>query len=87
MAERLLSVIFEPVKQEGMLLVDGGILNNFPAEQLTDTCDVIIGSCVNKIEKGVDNASFFKTKNILDRCFHLAIANTVYWPTEFGFSI
>ena len=71
-------VIFEPVKQEGMLLVDGGILNNFPAEQLTDTCDVIIGSCVNKIEKGVDNTSFFKTKNILDRCFHLAIANTVY---------
>lgn len=71
-------VIFEPIKHKGMLLVDGGILNNFPAEQLTDICDVVIGSCVNNIEKGVDNASFFKTKNILDRCFHLAIANTVY---------
>jgi len=71
-------VIFEPVKYGNLLLVDGGILNNFPVEPLTNICDVIIGSYVNKIEKGIGNESFFKTKNILDRCFHLAIANTAY---------
>jgi len=71
-------VVFEPVKYNDMMLVDGGILNNFPAEPLKDICDVIIGSYVNKIEKGIGNHSFFKTKNILDRCFHLAIANTAY---------
>ncbi len=71
-------VVFEPVKYDDMLLVDGGILNNFPAEPLKDSCDVIIGSYVNKIEKGIPNHSFLKTKNILDRCFHLAIANSAY---------
>lgn len=71
-------VVFEPVKYDDMLLVDGGILNNFPAEPLKEICDVIIGSYVNKIEQGISDRSFFKTKNILDRCFHLAIANTAY---------
>lgn len=71
-------VVFEPVKKGNKLLVDGGILNNFPVEPLTKICDVIIGSYVNKAEDGIGNSSFFKTFNILDRCFHLAIANSVY---------
>jgi len=71
-------VVFEPVKYDDMVLVDGGILNNFPVEPLKDICDVIIGSFVNKIEQGIGNHSFFKTKHILDRCFHLAIANSAY---------
>jgi len=71
-------VIFEPVLSCNKVLVDGGILNNFPVEPLTGMCDIIIGSYVNKIEKGIGNSSFFKTINILDRCFHLAIAHSAY---------
>jgi NTE family protein len=71
-------VVFEPVKMEDKLLVDGGILNNFPLEPLSKICDVIIGSYVNKVEDGIGNSSVLKTVNILDRCFHLAIANSVY---------
>lgn len=71
-------IVFEPVKSGGRLLVDGGILNNFPIEPLTKICNIIIGSYVNKVENGIDSNTLLKTVNILDRCFHLAIANSVY---------
>ncbi len=71
-------VVFEPVKSGDTLLVDGGILNNFPVEPLENICDVIIGSYVNKIETGMGNNSGFKTVDILDRCFHLATAGAAY---------
>ncbi len=71
-------VVFEPVKLDNSYLVDGAILNNFPAEPLMDICDVIIGSSVNKIEKGIDNNSLTSTIDLLDRCFHLAISNSTY---------
>jgi NTE family protein len=77
-ASATVPVIFEPVKLGNKLLVDGGILNNFPIEPLTKKCDVIIGSYVNKVEEGIKKNSFLETANILDRCFHLAIANSVY---------
>lgn len=75
-------VVFEPVKIEDKLLVDGGVLNNFPVEPLTSICDAIIGSYVNKVEDGINNSSFLKTVNLLDRCFHLAISNSVYSKTH-----
>lgn len=77
-ASASIPVIFEPVKNGDKLLVDGGILNNFPVEPLTKICNIIIGSYVNKVENGIDNSSLLETVNILDRCFHLAIANSVY---------
>jgi NTE family protein len=77
-ASASIPVVFEPVKTSGKLLVDGGILNNFPVEPLTKICNIIIGSYVNKVENGIDSSSLLKTVNILDRCFHLAIANSVY---------
>ena len=77
-ASASIPVIFEPVKSADKLLVDGGILNNFPVEPLTNICDVIIGSYVNKIGDGIAKTTRFKTFEILDRCFHLAISNSVY---------
>jgi NTE family protein len=71
-------VVFEAVKMDNRLLVDGGVLNNFPVEPLTKICDTIIGSYVNKMDDGLGNASVFRTVNIIDRCFHLAISNSVY---------
>jgi NTE family protein len=75
-------VVFEAVKMNDKLLVDGGVMNNFPIEPLTKICNVIIGSYVNKVEAGIGNGSAFKTANILDRCFHLAIAGAVYSKTN-----
>ncbi len=77
-ASASIPVVFQPVKIGNKQLVDGGILNNFPAEPLLKLCDYVIGSYVNKAEDGVGNGTPFKTINLLDRCFHLAIANSVY---------
>ena len=71
-------VVFEPVKYDNKLLGGGGVLNNFPLEPLENICDIIIGSFVNKIERATGNDSFFRKINIMDRCFHLAIANSAY---------
>lgn len=38
-----LPFIFDPVEIDGQLYVDGGLVNNLPAEALKETCDVIIG--------------------------------------------
>ncbi len=70
-------VFFEPVKHENMLLVDGGVLNNFPAEPLKGICDIIIGSHVNK-QQHIGSNTALGTRSIIDRCFHLAISNAVY---------
>jgi len=77
-ASSTVPVVFEPVIFDNKMLVDGSILNDFPVEPLSDICDIIIGSYVNKIEKGIGDHSMFKAIDILDRCFHLAIANTAY---------
>ncbi len=35
--------IFDPIKINGDLYVDGGVLNNFPAEIIRDKCEILIG--------------------------------------------
>lgn len=71
-------VLFEPVKMDSKLFVDGGLLNNFPVEPLLKDCDFIIGSHVNKIEETVASAARLSKIRILETCFHMAIAETVY---------
>lgn len=71
-------VIFEPVIDNGNKLVDGGLLNNFPLEPLLGICDKFIGSHVNKIED-IDDVNFkFSKASIIERSFHIAVANSVY---------
>ncbi len=38
--------IFNPIKDKKMIYVDGGVLNNMPAQPLKEVCDVVIGSDV-----------------------------------------
>lgn len=71
-------VIFEPVLWEGSLLMDGGLLNNFPVEPLEKECDLLIGSHVNLLPIDPPGADHIGKANILERCFHLAIAGSVY---------
>jgi len=71
-------VVFDSVTIGGRVLVDGGLVNNFPVEPLLNSCDHIIGSYVNKLEEEASNNSSYRIINYLDRCFHLAIANSIY---------
>jgi NTE family protein len=51
-----LTPVFSPVTIDGRLYADGGIMNNFPLEPLTDRADCIIGcytSGMKEIGKGV----------------------------------
>lgn len=76
-------VIFEPVSNGDSKLVDGGLLDNFPVEPLLGTCDTIIGSHVNKLDAIGDANIRFSKAAMIERCFHLSIANTVYSKMHF----
>lgn len=75
-------VLFEPLKMDNKFFVDGGLLNNFPVEPLVEECDFIIGSHVNKITKSGTNTAALSKMRILETCFHMAIAETVYPKTD-----
>jgi len=64
-------LIFSPTIIDGRMLIDGGLLNNFPIEPLVGKCDRIIGVHVNPLGqfKGV------RFKGLLERCFQMAIMN------------
>ncbi len=74
--------IFEPVKIGDHLLVDGGLLNNFPVEPLENTCNLLIGCNVNFIPKGMGNGKRIGKMNLIEKCFHMAIASVVYSKVE-----
>lgn len=67
--------LFEPISYQNWLLVDGGVLNDFPVDCLSGKCDKIIGSHVNKLFNS-EGASLSRLQ-VLERCFHLAAAEKV----------
>ncbi len=71
-------VLFNSVEMESHTLVDGALLNNLPVEPLMTICDKIIGSHVNKLEE-ISGVNMRLSKlAVLERCFHMSIANSVY---------
>jgi NTE family protein len=62
--------IFSPIEIEGMMLVDGGLLDNFPVQPLCSRCDFIIGSHCNAIHESFDRRSL---KAIIERSLLLAV--------------
>jgi NTE family protein len=77
-ASASIPVLFNPIEMDGHTLVDGGLLNNLPVEPLLTVCDKIIGSHVNKLQEIKDGNIKFSKLSILERSFHMSIANTVY---------
>jgi NTE family protein len=75
MASTCIPVMFEPVSVSGKLFVDGGLLNNFPAESLIGTCDKIIGLHCNPID---DTFQVMNIKTMLERTFLLTINANSY---------
>ncbi len=75
MASSCMPVIFEPVLFENCLYVDGGLLNNFPAQILVGKCDKIIGSHSNPVDEDFVVTSF---KSMIERTFLLTINANAY---------
>lgn len=68
--------IFSPVEINGDFYSDGGILNNFPVEPLTDPCTKIIGSFVNSITK-IDKSEINSSLKLLYRVFILGLTQII----------
>ena len=64
--------IFEPIKFQDRILVDGGVTNNLPIEQLEGICDFIIGVNVTPVSNDMPINS---AKDILTKSLYLAIRN------------
>ena len=78
LASACVPVIFEPVLYNGCQYVDGGVLNNFPVEALLHHSPFIIGSHVNRLSDDLPPNPPPHKSQVLERCFHLAIARDVY---------
>jgi len=74
MASSAIPVLFQPVKYEGMILVDGGLLNNLPAEPLQDRCDFVIGVHCNPIGRAEKLGNF---RRVMERTFLFSVYNTI----------
>lgn len=73
-------MIFSPVVIDHKTMVDGGLLNNFPVEPLLGKCEKIIGVHVNPLGVYKPGAGF---TGILERCFHLSVANTIKHKADY----
>ena len=66
--------MFEPMRIDGRMYVDGGILNNLPVEPLIGKCDYIIGVHTNPIDPEMPLRSI---RAIMERTLLLAVQNNV----------
>ena len=65
--------IFSPVEIEKGYYVDGGVLNNFPADLLREECDYLIGVYVNPFEE-VGKSEIKNSITVLERVLKLKTA-------------
>ena len=73
-ASASIPVVFEPQVIDGQTYVDGGLLNNLPAEAIRDECQILIGVHVN--HNGPEE-EIKGLKTIAERAFRLGIAQNV----------
>jgi len=74
-ASSCIPVLFNPVKYNENLYIDGGILNNLPVEPVRDQCEVIIGCHSNPVD------SDFQPKNakgVMERALMMAITKNAH---------
>ena len=79
LASSCMPVIFDPWVIDGVSYIDGGILNNLPVEPLQPTCDLVIGSHCNPVDRE------FRAKNakaLLERTFLMTIRNNTLHRQE-----
>lgn len=77
LASAAVPLVFEPQRSQDKVLVDGGVLNNFPVEPLLNDGLPILGVHVNRFESKPPQEDWGKFY-LAERCFHLAISGQVY---------
>ncbi len=66
--------VFNPIQLNGNVYVDGGILDNLPAQIIRSQCDFLIGSNCNYVNEEFDVKNF---RSVIERSLMMAIdANT-----------
>lgn len=71
-------LVFQPVVyQDDTYLCDGGILNNFPVEQVRASCNKVIGINVNPVNKHNGNLSY---KDIVARIIRITTSRVTIFP-------
>ncbi len=68
-------VLFSPINIDGEVYVDGGIMDNLPADCIRRECDLVIGSSCNHVSSEFDVKNF---RSVIERSLMIAISgNTV----------
>ena len=76
LASCAIPVVFTPLRKNGKVYSDGGVLNNFPIEPLENICDLILGVDVNPIDHTAELDSWRK---IGERTYMLSVKqNTLH---------
>ncbi len=57
--------LFQPIRHQGKMYIDGGVLNNFPVEPLLGDCEYIIGGNCNDI--GYIDPTTLSMKRMIER--------------------
>ncbi len=74
LASSCVPAVFNPIHFNGNLYVDGGILDNLPAQIIRSQCDFLIGSNCNYISDDFDVKNF---RSVIERSLMMGInANT-----------
>lgn len=73
--------VFTPIHIDNDIYVDGGILNNFPADLLKPICDKLVGVYVNPLE-AIENKKLRYSYQIITRAYQIAIANQSHTKFE-----
>lgn len=63
--------VFNPVRYNGSIYIDGGIMDNLPAKPIRDQCDFVIGSHCNFISPEFDVKNF---RTVIERSLLMAIS-------------
>ena len=75
MASSCIPFMFEPVKINGQTYVDGGIVNNLPAECLRESCDLVIGVNVVPV---IPQDEIGGVKKMIERVSMIALSANVH---------
>jgi NTE family protein len=78
LAASCVPILFKPVKLNGQLYVDGGIVNNLPVEPLL-YCDKIIGSLSNPIDENFVPRSI---RTMIERTLLISVNTNTYSRRE-----
>lgn len=70
MASCCIPFIFDPIKIDKGVYVDGGLVNNLPAEAIRDQCDIVIGVNVSPVLK---EDALQGTKKMIERISMVSI--------------